>query len=99
MKTAGLISTSWLNLELPCTVDTLTWRYFFIVFNPKYQNRSNYGLWDELKLATLVEEDKQRFEVDLSEHPSMILNHLNKRIKDIPSIHLVSALMQCYSFL
>ena len=40
-----------------------------------------YGIWNELKLETLTQEQKGLLGVKLSEFSQMTLNHLDKRIK------------------
>ena len=42
-----------------------------------------YGIWNELKLETSTQEQKDILGVKISEFPPMTLNHLGKRIKKI----------------
>ena len=58
-------------------------QHFFLSFNDKYQNISNYGIWYKLPKIELTQEEIDAFGIHLSEFPPMILNHLNERIKGI----------------
>ena len=63
--------------ELTGSVDTAVQR----AFNVQYQNIANNSIWYELKLASLMKEEKQRLGNVLFRFPSVILISLNKKIK------------------
>ena len=63
---------------LPSEIHISSRHNFFFYFNVIYQNITRYGIWNELKLETLTQEQKNLLGVKLSEFPLMTLNHLGK---------------------
>ena len=56
---------------------------FFVGFNVIYQTMTLFGIWNELKLETLIPDQKDLLGVKLSEFPPMTLYDLGRRIKMI----------------
>ena len=69
--------------DLTSEIDTSLRHKFFVGFNVIYQNMTQYGIWNELKLETLTPDQKDHLRVKLLEFPPMTLDHLGKSIKKI----------------
>ena len=61
--------------DLTSEIDTSSRHNFFVGFNDIYQNMTQYGICNKLKLETLTPDQKGLLGVKLSEFPPMMLDH------------------------
>ena len=76
--------------ELTATVQSVTRSMFFLQYNHKYKNMSQYLVWLQISSAVLTEEEKQQLQKKLKFLDPMPMQEFEKELKQIDTKYLFS---------